>query len=103
MTYYIVKLLIMLPLMAGLIYGALWLYRKYQPGLTQVSAKRELKLIESLSMGSAGKLALVEFSGQKILVSVSRSQIAHIASTPDINALPNKQARSFGELLDEQA
>ena len=31
MTGYIIKLLVLLPVMAGLIFAALWLYRKYQP------------------------------------------------------------------------
>ncbi|MEO1045871.1 MAG: flagellar biosynthetic protein FliO [Pseudomonadota bacterium] len=81
MTYYILKLVIMLPIMAAMIYGALWLYRKYQPGmLTGVQQKRGLKLVETLPMGTSGKLAIVEFAGQKILLSASRGGIQHIAT-----------------------
>lgn len=102
MTYYIVKLIILLPLMAGLIYGALWLYRKYQPGLMQVSSDRELKFIESLSMGAAGKLTLIDFAGEKILIAVTRSQITHIATVgKDGGSLP-KNTGSFEEILDAQ-
>lgn len=82
MTYYILKLVIMLPLMAGMIYAALWTYRKYQPGLGGAPKQRELKLVETLPMGTSGKLAIVEFGGQKILLSATRGQIQHIAATP---------------------
>ena len=64
MTYYILKLVIMLPLMAGMIVGALWLYRKYQPGLAQGARQQDLRLVETLSMGTSGKLAVVEFGDQ---------------------------------------
>lgn len=83
MTYYIIKLLIMLPVMAGMIYGSLWLYRKYQPGmiarLDMGGQQRELKVTETVSMGVSGKLAVVEFGGQKILISVTRARIDTIA------------------------
>lgn len=81
MTYYILKLVIMLPIMAGMIYAALWTYRKYQPGLMNgLAQKRELKLIEMMPMGTSGKLAVVEFAGKKILLSATRGSIQHIAS-----------------------
>lgn len=88
MAYYILKLVIMLPIMAGLIYGSLWVYRKYQNGpmagalgtMSGAKPKRELKLVETMAMGTSGKLAVVEFGGQKILLSSSRGSIQHIIS-----------------------
>lgn len=83
MAYYIIKLIIMLPIMAGMIYGSLWLYKKYQPGmmarLDMSGQNRDLKVVETVSMGVSGKLAVVEFAGQKILVSVTRARIDTIA------------------------
>ncbi|MEM8918314.1 MAG: flagellar biosynthetic protein FliO [Pseudomonadota bacterium] len=103
MTYYIVKLLIILPLMAGLIYGALWLYRKYQPGVAQAPNDRELKCIESLPMGTAGKLSIIDFAGQKVLISVTRSQITHLATAAANGGKdPSGDTRSFGEMLNEK-
>ena len=96
MTYYIIKLIILLPLMVGLIYGALWLYRKYQPGLMQVPSDRELKFVESLSLGTAGKLTLIDFAGQRVLIAVTRSQITHIRTGS------SKTDGSFEEILNEQ-
>lgn len=87
MTYYILKLIIMLPIMAGLIYGSLWIYRKYQispmiGAMGGARQKRELKVLETMAMNTSGKLVVVEFGGQKILLSASRGAIRHIANAP---------------------
>ena len=78
---YFLKLLIMLPLVGGMAFGFLWLYRKYQPGMLAGQANRSLKLLEALPMGTAGKLAVVEFEGKKLLLSVTRGQIQKIAES----------------------
>ncbi|APL95278.1 hypothetical protein Sj15T_23180 [Sphingobium sp. TA15] len=79
MTWYFVKLLILLPLVGGMAFGALWLWRKYQPGMMAGQNDRSLKLLEALPMGTFGKLAVVEFEGKKILLSVTRGRIEKIA------------------------
>lgn len=79
MFWYFVKLIIMLPLVGGMAFGALWLWRKYQPGLMGAQGDRALKVLEMLPMGTFGKLAVVEFDGQRVLVSVTRSRIEKIA------------------------
>lgn len=79
MFWYFVKLLILLPLVGGMAFGALWLWRKYQPGMMVGQNYRSLKLLEALPMGTFGKLAVVEFEGKKILLSVTRGRIEKIA------------------------
>jgi len=79
MFWYFVKLLILLPLVGGMAFGALWLWRKYQPGMMAGQDRRSLKLLEALPMGTFGKLAVVEFEGKKILLSVTRGRIEKIA------------------------
>lgn len=80
MFWYFVKLLILLPLVGGMAFGALWLWRKYQPGMIGgAQGARSLKLLEALPMGAFGKLAVVEFEGKKILVAVTRGRIEKIA------------------------
>jgi flagellar protein FliO/FliZ len=79
MFWYFVKLLILLPLVGGMAFGALWLWRKYQPGMMVGQNDRSLKLLEALPMGTFGKLAVVEFEGKKILVAVTRGRIEKIA------------------------
>ena len=79
MFWYFVKLLILLPLVGGMAFGALWLWHKYQPGMMAGQDGRSLKLLEALPMGTFGKLAVVEFEGKKILLSVTRGRIEKIA------------------------
>lgn len=79
MFWYFVKLIILLPLVGGMAFAALWLWRKYQPGMIGGQANRSLKILEALPMGTFGKLAVVEFEGQKLLLSVTRGKIEKIA------------------------
>ena len=79
MFWYFMMLVIMLPLVGGMAYGALWLWRKYQPGLLGAQGDRAIKVLEMLPMGTFGKLAVVEFDGQRVLISVTRGRIEKIA------------------------
>lgn len=78
MTFYIIKLFIMLPLIGLLIFGCLWLYRKYQPQMMARQNSNLLNVVETLPMGVQSKLAVVEFEGRKILLAVTRSGIEKI-------------------------
>jgi len=94
-TYYIIKLIIMLPIIGGMIFGALWLYRKYQPGLAglqRLDQTRDLRITETMGLGVSGKLAVVEFSGQKILIAVTRNRIDTIARS---HAAPGSASAPF--------
>src|SRR3546814_7425459 len=64
MFWYFVKLLILLPLVGGMAFGALWLWRKYQPGMIGGQQNRAVKLIDAVPMGTFGTLAVVEFEGR---------------------------------------
>lgn len=81
MTIYILKLLILLPVMGGLIFGALWLYRKYQPALIKAQSQRSVKMIQTMPLGNFAKLAVIEFEGKKILLSVARNRVSRIAES----------------------
>ncbi len=86
LAWYFLKLLILLPLVGGMAFGALWLWRKYQPGmLGNGQADRRVKLLEALPMGTFGKLAVVEFEGQRLLLSVTRSKIEKLAESDPRN------------------
>ena len=78
MTFYIIKLFIMLPLIGLMIYGCLWLYRKYQPQMMMRPSSGTLNVIETLPLGVQSKLAVVEFDGRKILLAVTRNGIEKI-------------------------
>lgn len=83
MLWYFLKLLILLPLVGGLAFGALWLWRKYQPGMMLGQQDRAVKLVDALPMGPFGKLAVVEFEGKRFLLSVTRGRIDKIAESGD--------------------
>lgn len=83
MLWYFVKLLVLLPLVGGMAFGALWLWRKYQPGLLLGQQDRAVKLIDAIPMGTFGKLAVVEFEGKRLLLAVTRSRIDKIAESGD--------------------
>lgn len=79
-TEYFLKLLFLVPLVGGLAFGALWLWRKAQPGLTGGTAGRErlVKVVDALPMGTSGRLAVVEFEGKRLLLAVSRNGITRV-------------------------
>lgn len=83
MLEYFLKLFILLPLVGGMAFGALWLWRKYQPGMMLGQQDRAVKLIDAVPMGTFGKLAVVEFEGKRILLSVTRGRIDKIAESGD--------------------
>ncbi|SNS84966.1 flagellar protein FliO/FliZ [Sphingomonas laterariae] len=79
MTAYILRLLILLPLVAGMAFATLWLWRKLQPGMTIGARERAVKVVDAVPMGAMGRLAVVEFSGKRYLVGVSRGRMDLIA------------------------
>jgi flagellar protein FliO/FliZ len=81
MTAYILKLLIMLPLVAGLAFGALWLWRRVQPGMTLGQRERAIRIVDALPLGAVGRLAVVDFAEKRLLVAVSRGRIELLSET----------------------
>ena len=84
MTEYLLRLLVLLPLVAGLAFGALWLWRKAQPGMAFGQRERLVKIVDAIPMGTTGRLAVVEFAGKRLLVAVSRGNIALIAEADGV-------------------
>jgi len=83
MLWYILKLLVILPMIGGLIWFSLKLVKKLQertsaPGSTE----RAVRVIETTMLSPTLKLAVLEFRGREILVSVSRSGLARLAEGP---------------------
>jgi flagellar protein FliO/FliZ len=80
MLEYILRLFILVPMVGGLAWGSLWLWRKAQAGLPSAGAQqRPARVIDVVSLGTSGKLVVLEFGGRKLLVSASRGQIALLA------------------------
>jgi flagellar protein FliO/FliZ len=82
MLDYLLRLLILVPLVGGMAFGSLWLWRKLQPGMAIGNRQRAVKIIDAVPMGATGRLAVVEFANRHILISVSRGRIEKIAEAP---------------------
>lgn len=82
MTEYLIRLFIMLPLVGGLAWLSLYLWKRLQFGLPiAAQQERAARVTEIVAMGVGCKLAVVEFRGQEILVGVSRSGMTLIAGS----------------------
>lgn len=86
MTEYILRLLILVPLVCGMAFGALWLWRRAQPGMALGARERRLKVVEALPMSATSRLAVVEFAGRQLLVAVSRNGVQLLCDAPDDTA-----------------
>ena len=82
MTSYILKLLVLIPLVCGMAFGALYLWRRLQPGFVVGQRDRRLRLVEALPMGATGRLAVVEFGDKQLLISVSRGRVELVSEAP---------------------
>lgn len=83
MTEYFLRLLFLIPLVGGLAFGALWLWRKAQPGMTGNGQRERLvKVIDAVPLGTSGRLAVVEFEGKRLLLAVSRTGVTRIDDRP---------------------
>ena len=84
MLWYVVKLIILLPLIGAMIWGSLkgtqYLQKRF--GMATAGNGRSVRIIETTMLSPTLKLAVLEFHGRKILVSVSRQGIARLAEAP---------------------
>lgn len=80
MVWYLIKLVVLLPIIAGLIWGSLKLMQKMQAkiGVAPGSSKA-VRVVETTMLSPTLKLAVIEFHGREILVSVSRGGLTRLA------------------------
>ena len=80
MAEYFLRLLILVPLVGALAWGSLWLWKRVQLGLpAQRPVNRPAHIVDVLTLGTAGKLAVVAFGDRTLLVAASRSGVSLIA------------------------
>jgi flagellar protein FliO/FliZ len=72
---YILKLFVLLPLVCGLMVGCLWLWRRLESRMPGQPANRTIKVQETMMLSPGLRLAVIEFEGQKLLVSVGRGGV----------------------------
>ena len=81
MTAYILKLILLVPLVGGMAYGALWMWRKVQPGMALGNRERMVKVVDAVPFGTTGRLAVIDFGDKRLLLSVSRTGVQLISET----------------------
>jgi len=84
MLWYIVKLVVLLPLIAGMIWGSLKLSQWVQGRMGKAAGggTRSVRVTETVMLSPTHKLAVLEFHGREILVSVSRGGLTRLAEAP---------------------
>jgi flagellar protein FliO/FliZ len=80
MLWYALKMLVLLPLLGGLIWGSLKLTRHMQDKLAGTpQGERRARLVETCFLGPGMRLAVVEFRGREILIGCSRQGLVRLA------------------------
>ena len=82
---YLLKLALLLPLVCGLLVLCLWAWRKLETRLPGAPANRLLAVKETMMVSPGLRLAVLEFEGRRLLVSVGRGGVNLI----DKAELPN--------------
>ncbi len=75
----LMRLIGSMALVIALMGGLLWLLRRMQTRISGQSRGRRLQLIESLSLNTRHKLALVQVDGQQVLIGMSPAQLTALA------------------------
>ncbi len=81
MLWYVIKLIILLPIIGGMIWGSLKLSQKLQNRMASGTGVRgrSVRVVETCMLSPTMKLAVLEFHGREILVSVSRTGMVRLA------------------------
>ncbi len=75
---YILKLVVLLPLVCGLMIGCLYAWRRLESRMNKQQATRLVNVQETMMLSPGLRLAVIEFEGRKLLVSVARGGVTLI-------------------------
>ncbi|KKI20630.1 MULTISPECIES: FliO/MopB family protein [Sphingomonas] len=75
MWSYILKLIVLLPLVCGLMIGCLYLWRRLESRMPGRTDTRLINVKETMMISPGLRLAVVEFEGKRLLVSVGRGGV----------------------------
>lgn len=83
MIWYVIRIIVLLPLIGLLIWGSLRLAARMQARYgAAVGGGKAVRVVETTMLSPTMKLAVLQFHGREILVSVSRQGIARLAEAP---------------------
>lgn len=80
---YLLKLALLLPLVCGLLVACLWAWRKLEQKLPGNQGTRMIAVKESMMISPGLRLAVIEFEGRKLLVSVGRGGVSLVDKVED--------------------
>ncbi|EMD84186.1 flagellar biosynthetic protein FliO [Pacificimonas flava] len=94
MGEYILRLIILLPLVCGLVVGALWLTKKVQDRTAGLrGGARTVALEETLSLTPTTRLAVISFQGERILIALGKNGVTPLSRKADAAfSLPNEES-----------
>ena len=83
MFWYVLKLLVLLPLIGLMIWGTLKLAKKMQGQFGAPSGgTKAVRIVETTMLSPTLRLAVIEFHGREILVSTSKGGLTRLAEAP---------------------
>ena len=72
---YILKLVVLLPLVCGLMISCVWLWRKLETRMPGKTTTRLVQVRETMMISPGLRLAVIDFEGKRLLVSVGRGGV----------------------------
>ncbi len=82
MLWYLLKLAVVLPLIAGLAWASLKFARRMEKRFSPAGTQRSVRIIETQWLGPGQRIAVLEFRGREILVSASKQGLVRLAEVP---------------------
>lgn len=82
MLWYLLKLAVVLPLIAGLAWASLKFARRMEQRFAPGGGAKSVKIIETQWLGPGQRIAVLEFRGREILVSATRQGLVRLAEVP---------------------
>lgn len=83
MLWYVLKLLVLLPLIGLLAWGSLKLAQKMQARMAAATpGTRTVRIVETVMLSPTQRLAVIEFRGREILVAATRAGLTRLAEAP---------------------
>lgn len=82
MIWYVLKLVVLLPLIGGLAWASLKFARRMEGRFGRGDGQRTVRVVESQMLSPTLRLAVLEFQGREILVSASKTGLVPLAEGP---------------------
>jgi flagellar protein FliO/FliZ len=84
---YLLRLFLVVPLIGALIWASLWMWKRVQLGLpVKPEDTRPVRVVDAVTLGTSGKLLVVDFAGDRLLLGVSRTGITRLAAQDAFDA-----------------